>query len=84
MASASLVEEGEVSGLGMGYFPFVVVVILGVALCALMLPTVTQNMSSSDLNISGPAASVVDLMPTFLALLAVAVAVVGILLVVNR
>jgi len=63
---------------------FGLVVIIGVVVVSLMLPTVVQNLSASDLNATGPAASAIDALPTIFALLAVVVAVAGILLVVNR
>jgi len=47
----------------------------------MMIPTVTQNLTSSQLNITGAPASVVDTLPTIFAIMIIVIIIVGMLVV---
>jgi len=58
---------------------FIIALLVAAVLCAMMIPTVTQNLTSSQLNITGAPASVVDTLPTIFAIMIIVILVVGML-----
>ena len=67
-----------------GMLAFVIVVIIGVAMSAVLMPTVLNSTNSSALGLTGGAATFVNLIPTMFILLLVVVGIVAVLMAVFR
>lgn len=65
-------------------FAFLVAVLVAVGMCSVMIPVVLDTSNSSALNLTGGAAAMVDLIPTFFFVLLLVGCVAGVMMAVRR